>query len=302
MKNMMKKIAVVLTLSLIVGVSVPTFQSDAQVDCSTYQNTGNLTGYIIATNLPEDGQNIYVNSLTDPWEPDHGYSVSYVTTENGGGYFTGRGWNETLGWIDFDYGTDDEADALSPDGNFAWGGYTGTIEGLQTVVYSTNTGSFSAGEAKDTEYVSGQSQGDVQVGMGLLDFSNVSRANTPSDADGPCAETIDVLVNGRSSANIGACGQTATVSWNSKNVSNCQTAGNAPWNSPGSRGTSSSGENSGLITSGNSGSFFRIQCEGDNTNDIIVGSAQVRCGVDDTCPGPNCPDNADVNNFQFIES
>lgn len=302
MKHMMKKIAVVLSLSLIVGVSIPTFYSDAQVDCSTYtnQNIGNLIGYALASNLPSDGNKIFMSYTDDDWEGGVEYGVKY---DRSSGIFSGRAWNETLGWIDFDVLNDiDKADALSPDGSFAWGGYEGTIEGLQTVVYSNNDGTFSAGEAVDAQYVSGQSQGDVQVGMGLLDFSNVTFDPNGNLIPDQCKERVDVLVNGRSSTNIGACNQTASISWNSQQVSNCQTAGNAPWNNPGARATTSSGENSGLITSGNSGSLFRIQCTGNLSGDIVMGSAQVRCGAETVCTGSNCLENADVNNFQFIES
>lgn len=296
MKSIMKKIALILTLSLVVGVSTPTFYSEAQVDCSTYgdQNIGNLIGYAIASNLPSDSNKIYMSSTDDEWTSGEDYAVQYNREL---AFFSGRGWNEELGWIDFDFGTEDQADAVSPDGSFAWGGYDGNIVGLKTITYSNNNGSFSAGSAYDTEYVSGQSDGDVQVGMGELDFSNVL-FDTSETIPEECREKVDVFVNGRSTADIGICNQTATIAWNSNQVSNCQTTGSAPWGSTGSKADSGS-ETSGTISSGDSPAYFRLECTGDITGNMITGVAKATCGNIDC---PECTSVEDNNNFEFIES
>ena len=290
-----------LILTLLLGM-FPGAHIEAQ-DCSAYteQNEGNLVGYIVASNLPSENNNnrIYMSSSDDPWSGGVTYGVTYDRDTR---VFSGLAWNEQIGWIDFDFGGSDEADALAPNGGFEWGGWEGTIIGLDNVTYSTNDGRFLSSDpgAYDAQYPSGGEEGDVPVGMGSLDFNEVGFDNTLVPPE--CDEYVDVLANGATSTNLSSCGGTVGLVWNSNNIvpNSCETVDNgAPWNSPGSRADSNtSGESSGAITSGNTPAYFRIQCEGLVTGNTVTGTAIVTCG-DDPDPGSGT---GTTSGFQFIES
>ena len=313
------------TLLVTAGMLSSGYTASAQ-SCVDYveQNNGNLLGYIVASDLPSDDQEnyIWVNSKDDPWDGGPSYGVSY---DSDTGVFSGRGWNEGLRvWVDFDYGTTDEAQVLDSDGDpvggFKWGYWDGEVRGVDNLTYSNNQGGFTPLGSEDVDvdgdgapdftytwpydaqYVSGGSSDDVLVGMGELSFDQVvfDISSIPSE----CQEYVDIVADGRSSLDIGSCGESVELTWSSQNVEagTCVTVDSgAPWVSQGARSeTNLSGENSDAVEI--SPALFTLECIGSISGNTVVGRARVSCG-DDPSAGTGGTSGASTgNNFEFIES
>lgn len=316
-----KWMTVMMVSIAMLGASQPvTAQEGANEGCEEFisQSSGNLFGYIIASELPSDDQQNYIwmNSEDDPWDGGPSYGVTY---DRNTGIFSGRGWNEGLRvWVDFDMGSSDEAQVLDAEGNpiggFQWGYWDGEIKGLDNLIYSNNQGGlvpqgtqnadidgdgntdFTYTWPYDAQYVSGDSQDDVIVGMGELSFDEVvfGTSSIPNE----CQEYVDVLANGRSSLHMNECGQEVELTWNTQNIApgSCETVNNgAPWSSQGARPeVELSGENAGPITEDNSPVYFTLECTGAISGNQVRGLAQVSCG--EVVP------TGTSNNFEFIES
>lgn len=269
--------------------------------CDANETPGNLLGYAITENLGP----IYMS--TESWNaanPSDPTSVSfYVNYDKQSGLWNGRAWNETVGWVDFDYDTlEKEARFESPgeaydSGSDEWGNWPGVIQLATTqtvstdsgnisvtpVRYSTQIGSFTGlgldaaltGEGSDPSE-------DDYVGAGLVDFANVQFVNSD------CQEYVDLFINDISHLHNSVCPiATPRIKWTSQGVSNCQTV-EGLWNNPGTRANQNiSGENaSGPITDVNTPVTFRIRCVGQQSGADVYGIATASCGgepvVDET--------------------
>jgi hypothetical protein len=321
MKTLTKKTSIfVSTLAFIavLGVSIfPAFNAYGQTgtNCTQFgnQGVGTLSGYIVASNLPSDGdQNkIWLSSVDDPWTTGPAYGVNY---DNSTHTFSGRGWNEGLRvWLDFDHpGNPDQARVLdsngTPVGGFTWGNWNGNIQGLNglsldpdpTVSGFSGSSGFTGTNPYDVQYVSGQTSGDVPVGLGELSFDNVVYNTQVIPPE--CLEYVDVLANGASSVSLPTCGSGVGIVWNSNNVvpGSCFAWNNgAPWPNPGASVPDNNmvPVQSGAITTTNSPAYFRVECLGSVTGGSVLGTATVSCSnITDVDPyNERTP-------FEYIES
>mgnify|MGYP000206325536 CR=1 FL=1 len=315
-KTNMLIVAMLLTASLFL---IQSTGLNAQ-DCSTYedQNQGNLLGYILASNLPTDsdghGNKIYVSSFDDIWTSGETYDVSYDRDTN---LFSGRGYNRHIGFVDFDYGTSDQAYAPDAANNsYGWGDFGAYIFGLDELSYSNNAeqfllsgdedgngvidGSETGSGVYNSEYVSGQADGDAPVGLGQLDFSNVDIDTSGVFVPIECQEIVNLSVNGSPEAHINTCGGTVDLTWSISDQiesGSCVAVSNsAPWINPGSRSnTNILGETSGAI---NDTVNFIFECEGSVSGNTIRDTAKVTCG---STSGGGGSSNTE-GQFEFIES
>lgn len=320
----MKPLSSIITSALVlftsIGVIIPTTTFAA--DCADYytsSSTGALDGYLTASNLPSSENKIYLDSLTGP-APSNGspYAVSYNTAT---GAFTGKAYLQSMdAFLDFDYGTTDQARLMDLAGTyfggFRTGSWEGEVLGLNNMTYNGTSGVFQTqgthnvdadGDGTtdftyslpyDKQYVSGSSSGDVLVGLGDINFSNATLNSTTTVVPTECQETIDLLVNGSNTASVGVCGQQhAELTWVSNNVTGC-TTDQGPWISPGSRANQNlTPENSQTITQNE---IFSLKCSGVYSSNTVYGMAQATCS---TAPsGPAGVGTGNTNDFEFIES
>lgn len=317
MKTLQKNKKKIVTLGIFLSLVTTTLlqhhvvgaQGFETQDCTgfTNQTGGTLSGYIVATNLPQSGdqEKIWVNSENDIWDGGPQYAVSYNPSTQ---TFSGRGWNETLRvWVDFSYGSNDQARVFdttnSPIGGFTWGGWNGIIQGLTGLQYNATTNTFDGPNPYDSQYVSGQSNGDVLIGLGELLFDNVTMTTTAIPSE--CLETVNVTANGVSSLNLPNCSSTATIAWNASNVNpgTCTAVNNsAPWPNPGSIIPNNGSVQSGTFSILNPTVQFRVQCVGTHTGNNVIGIATVNCGNSIIGIGPGTGPGGTGNNFEFIES
>lgn len=269
---------------------------------------GNLDGYITVENLPpEDDQNvIWVSSTNDPWSGGPSYAVEY-NRQLDPPRFTGRGWNGGLGvWVDFDYGTTDEAQVLDSNGDpisdseYVWGNWDGIITGLDNISYSNEDAAFvvTGDNPRSANCPSGNCGNDVEVGFGYLNFDSLSYNESPAQ----CPENVDVFVDGSPQVNV-SCNEDVLLQWTTENVveDSCMMVENgAPW--PASltnpiNEQETGGIASGNITSSNTPATFMVECEGSISGNMVSGQAVATCG--DIDPPTGDPDSSG-NNGEFI--
>lgn len=258
------------------------FTAPEQLYAQSCTEYGNLTGTMWVENLPGDNDHnvIWTSSTSDPWDGGPTYAVDYnLQLEE----FTGMGWNEGLGvWIDFDWGTSDQARALDsnlqPVEGFTWGYWDGIIEGLDNIQYSTQEGGFvvNGQQPSDGQCVSGSCDNDVEVGFGELYFDYLYI----SDPASACPESVDVWANGQPEINLNSCGTSVDLVWTSNNVEegSCITVDNgAPWPEPGNvTEVQTTPVQSNYIEE--DPVYFEIECIGSLSGNPVNGMAKVTCG------------------------
>lgn len=300
---MIKKITITSLVFAMLAVvfSVPT-PSQTFAQCIAGQQTGNLEGYILTENVG----NIYIS--TDSWNENHAadnqttesFAVSYDRASN---IWSGRGWNEQLGWIDFSGQRADgsslpghaiiEAIDQSPNG---WGGLSPEIS-LNPISYSTDDFVASDGTVTPAGFqgttnhsrptiTGAASSFDVNSGAGELTFELVRLVESP------CDENVDVLVNSQPRLERNSCSiADPVVSWATENVSGC-TVGTGNWGVP-------SGSNLGLtgsrtvpdVTESSSPQQYSVVCIGDETGEPVEQFAIATCGAVTDPTDPNNPNN-----------
>lgn len=255
--------------------------------CSDYVQTGKLEGMLALTN---DGGSIYDYAYMsdETWNEENpsettsiNFEVSYDTSTG----FSGRAWSELFGWIDFDRGNYDQGvfeTVYSNQGAYGWGGWTGEINGLSNISYSTQGGDFS-GRA--------ESFNDLGFYVGLvLDFDQ-SNVRFVTNNDPECTEYVNLFINNSNHLFSASCPiATPKIKWTSQNIQTgtCVTGDvngdndGDLWGSTGSKADqNSSGENAaGPITeSGTYSSPQRIQitCTG-LSGKKVTAVASARCG------------------------
>ncbi len=269
--------------------------TDVYAQCTAESGIGNLYGYATTSN---GIGNIYMS--TDSWN-DFGpgptvsspnFSVSYDRqTET----WSGRGWNENVGWVDF--GEVNAANIPAKTAEFesikadqaGWGYWDPTVY-LEDVSYVTDPGEF-VGIGYNGDFTSdGNATVDEPVGAGLIDFSNVQIIESP------CDEYVDVTLNNVNVLYQSNCSISApTIRWTTTGVvpNSCEVdAGLWQGGIGASKADSNySGESaSGAITTSNTPQVFRLKCERQSSpGNYVYGSAFASCGeIADCPPGETC--------------
>lgn len=281
--------ALITTLFLGMWVLPTTHKADAQT-CDPNETPGNLLGFALTDNLDR----IYMS--TESWNLANPSDVTtvdfYVDYDRQTGLWSGRGWNEIVGWVDFGYDIiEKEARFEAPgdaydSGSDEWGNWSGVIAldenmeingtSIRPVRYSAQTGSFN-GLGIDAQLTGGENDPDEDdyVGAGIVDFSNVSFVESD------CDEYVDMFLNDVPVLHSSTCPLAApTIKWTSQNVANCTTA-EGLWASSGSKVsqyTSSNEKASGPITDVNSPVIFRLRCIGQQSGAEVYGVAVASCG------------------------
>ncbi len=266
----------------------PSSHVDAQT-CDPNETPGNLLGYALTENLGP----IYMS--TESWNqayPSNQTTVSfYVVYDKQTGLWSGRGWNETVGWVDFSYDVVgkqarfEQPGEAYDNGSDEWGNWPGVIELgitqeldgelITPVQYSNNTGGF-IGLGLDASLTGGGTNpsDDEYVGAGVVDFSNVQFVNSD------CREYVNLFLNDISVLHSTVCPINAPrIKWTSEGVSNCQTV-EGLWNNPGTRANQNvSGETAtGTINDTNTPVLFSIKCVGQQSGADVYGRAIASCG------------------------
>jgi len=292
---MMKKyfITTLVAVALIVPAFLSTPKSQAACSGGDEIQLGKLDGTITITDLDGDYyDDIYVSD--ESWNEAF---PSDTTSENfeivfRDSVFSGKGWSEDFGWVDFSYGTSDtglftNVNTYSDD----WGGWTGNIEDLDTIQFKTSDGTW-AGQAVAQNLTLNDLGQDVYVGV-VIDF-DITAGNLAflSIDDDDCPEYVDLFINGAKNLNRATCPISApSIKWTSQNIDSAIdcTASGALWNSgasgfPNKSETNTSGETAGdgIDTTASSGYLatpqtITLTCTGDSGNKV-VGTAVVSCG------------------------
>jgi|AntAceMinimDraft_6_1070360.scaffolds.fasta_scaffold04620_5 hypothetical protein len=278
---------------------------DAQT-CDPNETPGTLLGYALTENLGP----IYLS--TESWNQANASEPTnvsfFVDYDKQNGLWSGRGWNETVGWVDFSYDTIgkkarfEEPGKSHDNGNDDWGNWPGVIDLgitqqiqsgdgnilITPVKYSPNTGGFN-GLGLDSSLTGGGDNpvDDDYVGAGIVDFSNVQFVKSD------CQEYVDLFLDDVSILHNDVCPLPAPlIKWNSQGVSNCQTV-DGLWSNPGGRANKNLLDNesaSASITDVNSPVLFRLKCIGQQSGADVFGVAVASCGekaVDDPDSGFN---------------
>ena len=265
--------------------------SVAEAGSCTQTNTGNLRGYVETENLGR----VYLSK--ESWDQDNpsrpaevNFYVNYDPERN---EWSGRGWNEAVGWVDFNYNQQEkkarfeapgeEYDRLhdhdpNNDEPVEWGNWSGVID-LSGVSYSVQDGTF-AGEGVDVDTNTGEGDEDEPVGSGKWTFAQVSY--TPST----CPERVNLLINLKSVYHKSTCpiadGE-LTIQWTSENVEQCEAVA-GPWTlgpvDPENTGTKV--HNNAEISDK---AIFTIRCKGTYSGVDITRSAVASCGSSQTNGG-----------------
>ncbi len=257
--------------------------------CTSNDDSGNLYGYADTENFGR----IYMSRTSwndfEATQTTQPFSVSYNRQND---TWSGRGWNEIMGWVDFGETNSDnislrraefESALANPGdyGNLVPQIYlgdenivlqTGETISVAGVAYSTNSGSF-VGSGWNGDYtIANVGNGDdVAVGAGEITFANVSLVESP------CQEYVDLLVNGEETYYQETCPITnPTLTWNTTNVNNC-VIGSDNWSSPQGTSIGTSGSQNANV-SVNPSETFSLNCTGTQSGNTIQGIAIAVCG------------------------
>lgn len=237
----------------------------------------NLNGWIDTEHLDR----VYVN--TESW---NNVSVNPTSSVNFGveynrqsGIWSGRGWNETVGWIDFSY---DQINHLAqfeipPTDPEAWGSWNGEVD-LSAVSYSAQSGVFE-GLGFDSHIDTGgvfDSSEDDAVGSGQWTFANLEFTGSE------CPENVNLFLSGTPFLHSTTCdidNLDIDIQWSSENVTNCNST-IGPWNNNGfSQYTGTTNHPTADITDINTPVLFKLECIGDYSGNSVEGVAVASCGT-----------------------
>lgn len=268
-------------------------EEQAGRSCVPGETPGNIYGYLTTETLG----NIYLS--TESWNDNEAAQTSvefYVSYDRQLNRWSGRGWNELAGWVDFGQMNPDntlnqtaefanvKADRLA--GTFHYGNWNELITGLGNVRYDENAGQFLGTALNEKITINGGNTNiDDLVGAGEIEFQNVEYQTEITG----CDETVNLFLNGVSTLYKTTCPIAAPkITWTSEAVIDCETDAGL-WQNPGSRNPENTiGETaSGAITTANSPELFRIRCMGEGSGSIVYGSAIASCGpiTDPNDPG-----------------
>jgi hypothetical protein len=312
MKNFLnKKNVFILTSLIIVFIVGFTFLSknvqakdEAEKDTvhSCSGSSGNIYGYIDTENVGP----IYLSK--ESWEEATGKTTTeefYVELNHSNPTnleWSGKGWNESVGWVDFSYNqVDDIARFVEPgeehdggcdDGSCdKWGGWNGEAD-LSSLVYSTENGSI-IGTGIDRHGDTGgdtSEEEDDYIGSGEWTFSHVQFQ------DPPCPQDVNLFIGGKKYWYKNECPADINIplQWNSENVHGCKSVGASSFWENTDRDTENTGTSvkaNGTVTSENSPVIFKLSCVGDFTNTSVDSIVTASCGEgNDPCgeDGEDC--------------
>lgn len=298
------KVLIVALLGGILGFFLPSlfrYRVDAE---SCTGNSGNLEGYIQTQNLGK----IYVSK--ESWDNDHPGNPSdtdfYVRYDTEQGIWSGKGFNEQVGWVDFDYNQqgrkarfvapNEEYDRLhdsdsNNDEPVRWGNWRGVAD-LSNVEYDVQHAKF-VGTGIDKDPHTGGGDPDEVVGSGKWNFDNVALIKSS------CPEQINLFfnVNGilRNSYHKSTCPiaeEELTLQWTSEGVHDCESIA-GPWDL-----IARPDENTGTSVHNTSDidgvAYFKLKCIGDYTGNDVIRTAKASCGestggTGGQCEGNDCP-------------
>ena len=268
--------------------------------------SGNLEGYIQTQNLGK----IYVSKTS--WDADHSGNPAstnfYVFYDRERNRWSGRGLNEDVGWVDFDYdqqgrkarfvAPEEEYERLhdsdpNNDEPVEWGNWRGVVD-LSDVEYDVQHARF-VGDVVEKDDHTGEGDQDEAVGSGKWDFSHLKLIKSS------CPEQVNLFfkVDGspESSYYKDTCPISAgdlTLQWTSEGVHDCESIA-GPWDliSRPDRNTGTDVHNTSDI---DGEVYFKLKCIGDYTDSEIIGTAKASCGPI-PCEGDDCnPDNGGGGN------
>lgn len=297
------KIVGIAIIGTAIGFFLPSLFSSHYADANGCTGvSGNLEGYINTENIGP----IYVSKAS--WDAEHrsnpadvDFYVSYDTKRN---LWSGRGWNEEVGWVDFDYDQQgrkvrfvapgEEYDRLhdsdpNNDEPVEWGNWRGVAD-LSSVNYNVQTSQFE-GVGNEDDASTGEGDRDERIGSGEWTFDNVVLIKPD------CPERLNLLfrVNGtlKSSYHKDTCPikeDSLILQWTSEGVKDCKSIA-GPWDlvRRDSQNTGTRVHNTSPIEEGDR-AIFKLQCKGSYTGADIVRSVVASCGEE--CNGPECdPEN-----------
>lgn len=263
-------------------------------------DSGNLEGYIDTDYLGR----IYVDN--ESYETDTGTSVGdfYVNYDKNNDIWSGKGWSDQAGWVDFSYdqmnhivrfvAPGEEYDTGCADNGTCenWGGWKGQAD-LSNVHYLSQNGIL-VGEGQDLHDDTGGQHSSVEddrVGSGTWHFDHVAFK------DPACPEEVHLFINESNSWYKDQCPANldhAVMQWTSQNVHDCKsTKTSGFWNLTDrpSENLSTNVTVDGTITEDNSPVVFEIECTGDLSGEPVRSYVTASC--DGHIPPPPCEGNPD---------
>ncbi len=265
---------------------------------------GNLQGYIDTENVGK----IYVSK--ESWDEDHPDDPAdadfYVSYDTERGTWSGKAWNEKIGWVNFSYDEQnhlarfmapgEEYDRLhdndpNNDEPVEWGNWKAVVD-LSNVRYSVQDGRF-VGTAEEYDDNTGEGDEDDAVGSGTWIFDNLVLRKPD------CPEQINLLLNERSVYEKAECPideKEIIIQWTSEGVHDCKSV-EGPWVHK-ERPSEYTGREVRNTEAIDGSARFTIRCVGDYTNTEVQKSATAKCGKaaeeenetnGTVCEGTDCP-------------
>ncbi len=255
-------------------------------------NFGNLYGYIQTEHLGK----IYLS--TESWNHDHQDEttdvVFYTNYDRQLGVWSGRGWNEKIGWVDFSYDQMHDIVRFEEPGEDydngvkdTWGNWRGEAD-LSDVVYAVANGEFHGEGIDRDDDTGGGDAADSPVGSGKWFFDHVQFQ------DSPCEQSVNLFIGGTPYYYQKECPvqkENMVIQWTTENIESgtCQSVAGL-WDS-----TSRPDQNTGTtvhanaqVTEDNSPVLFKLRCTGKYSGTDIEGIAVAACGKNGD---PNDPEN-----------
>ena len=280
-------LATALVFSVFAGLTSQTPIAHAQ--CTAGSSNGNLFGYATMSNIDGSANDNRIYMSADSWDAEESvttnqnFSVFYDTADD---TWSGRGWSSEIGWVDFGPSRQAVFEEIQADTG-TWGNWNPIID-LSNVTYNNDPGGFNGlGTNAGTDaFYTGVVNPilDGHVGAGFIDFSNVSLV------DSPCNEFVDMTINNNESYHQPLCPvDDPIIRWSTTNIvpGSC-VATSGIWQ-PGVIGQTLSDNNTGTsitgtdVTTADTSFFIRMECEGVDSGNTILGQAAVSCG--DRDPG-----------------
>ena len=280
-----------------IGFFLPSFFSQHTEAKSCEGESGNLEGYILTDNLGE----IYVSKKSwdeaHPGDPaDSDFYVSYDVDHN---RWSGRGLNEDVGWVDFDYdqrgrkarfvAPGEEYDRLhdndsNNDEPVEWGNWRG-IADLSDVEYDRQYARF-VGLGHDDDPHTGEGDQDEHVGSGNWNFDHVELVKSS------CPEDISLFFNVNGTLKESYHKETCPIEkdkliiqWRSEGVKDCKSVA-GPWDLI-ARPEENTGRNVRNTSDIDGSALFKLSCTGEYSGTQVTRTIKASCG-ETPCEGEGC--------------
>lgn len=277
--TMYKKILFpVLSMTLVFAGFIP--GGAAEAACAPGSNTMDLDGYIEVEKPVGGVDRIYVS--TQSWNENNpsqtisqNFQISFDTTATAADPWSGRGWMDNIGWINFGPGQIARIESIEND-PLLWGNVNSRID-LGAVQHDGSAGF--TGDGIHTGLTGGGTNVivDDHVGLGRLDFRNVHLIESD------CTPVIDINITGTSATCPSGSG---TISWRGQHVTDCRVGDG--WNNDFTPGTSLGTDtyNSATVELDSTGTQnVTIVCTSTVDGSVVTGQASFSC-TDETTTGP----------------